>query len=84
MSWTYSRISVHTFRGAGVRGELSGKLPASKLKGLGFKSQLGQQENFLVQGELSVLTLILVLVPPLCYCYTHMHPTCVVLNKVVL
>ena len=66
MFCTYSWISVHTFRGAGVQGELSGKLPDSKLKGLLFKSR--QQETFLLRGQLSVLILISVSVPPLCQC----------------
>ena len=37
------------------------------LKGSGFKSQQERRENFLLQGQLFVLTLILVSVPPLCY-----------------
>ena len=37
------------------------------LKGCGFESLLEQRENFHLQGRLSVLTLILVSVPPPCY-----------------
>ena len=37
-------------------------------KGLGFESLQGWWENFLLLGQLSVLTLISVSVPPLCYC----------------
>ena len=44
-----------------------GRAPDSWLKGHGFESQQEQQENFLLQGQLSVLTLISVSVPPLCY-----------------
>ena len=40
--------------------------PDSWLKGCGFES-LQQQENFLFQGWLSVLTLVLISVPPPCY-----------------
>ena len=40
----------------------------SRLKGHGFESLHEQQDNFLLQGQLSVLTLISVSVPPLCYC----------------
>ena len=38
--------------------------PDSWLKGCGFESLLEQQENFLFQGWLSVLTLISVSIPP--------------------
>ena len=37
------------------------------LKGRGFESLLKRRENFLLQGRLSVLTLISVSVPPPCY-----------------
>ena len=40
----------------------------SWLKGPGFGSWQEWWENFLLRGQLSVLTLILVSVPPLCYC----------------
>ena len=43
------------------------RAPDSWLKGRGFESLQEQQENFLLQGQLSVLTLISVSVPPLCY-----------------
>ena len=36
-------------------------------KGRGFESLLGRRENFLFQGQLSMLTLISVSVPPPCY-----------------
>ena len=39
----------------------------SWLKGCGFESLQEQQDNFLLQGQLSVLTLILVSVPSPCY-----------------
>ena len=39
----------------------------SWLKGPGFKSLQERRENFLLQGQLSVLTLISVCVPPPCY-----------------
>ena len=39
----------------------------SWLKGPGFKSLWERRENFLLHGRLSVLTLISVSVPPLCY-----------------
>ena len=37
------------------------------MKGCGFESQQEWRENFLLQGQRSVLYLILVSVPPLCY-----------------
>ena len=40
------------------------RAPDSWLKGRGFKSLLERRENFLLQGRLSVLTLISVSVPP--------------------
>ena len=43
------------------------RAPDSRLKGRGFKSMQERQENFLLQGRLSVLTLISVSVPPPCY-----------------
>ena len=54
-----------------VRSSLSGggdssvvRAPDSWLKGRGFESLLERRENFLLQGRLSVLTLISVSVPP--------------------
>ena len=44
------------------------RTPDSWLKGHGFESLQEQRENFPLQGQLSVLTLILISVPPLCYC----------------
>ncbi len=43
------------------------RAPDSWLKGRGFESLLEQRENFLLQGRLSVLTLISVSIPPPCY-----------------
>ena len=43
------------------------RVPDSWSKGCGFESLLEWQENFLLQGQLSVLTLISVSIPPLCY-----------------
>ena len=43
------------------------RAPDSWLKGRGFESLLERRENFLLQGRLSVLTLISVSIPPPCY-----------------
>ena len=43
------------------------RAPDSRSKGRGFESLLERWENFLLHGQLSVLTLILVSVPPPCY-----------------
>ena len=43
------------------------RVPDSWLKGRGFESLLKRRENFLLQGRLSVLTLISVSFPPPCY-----------------
>ena len=43
------------------------RAPDLLLKGSGFRSLLERRENFLLQGQLSVLTLISVSVPPPCY-----------------
>ena len=43
------------------------RAPDSCLKGRRFESLQEQQENFLLQGQLSVLTLISVIVSPMCY-----------------
>ena len=48
-------------------GELSGTALDSQLKNCGFVPQQEGQDNFLLQGQLCVLTLILVSIPPLCY-----------------
>ena len=55
--------------GGGGGGENSSvvRAPDSWLKGRGFESLLERRENFLLQGRLSVLTLISVSVPPPCY-----------------
>ena len=41
------------------------------MKGLGFESWQEWGENFLLQGQLSVLTLISVSVLPPCYCIVY-------------
>ena len=43
------------------------RVPDSWLKGCRFESLLEWRENFLLQGQLSVLTLISVSIPPPCY-----------------
>ena len=43
------------------------RVPDSRLKGHGFEFRQEWQENFLLQGHLSVLTLISVSVPPPCH-----------------
>ena len=43
------------------------RAPDSWLKGCGFESLQERRENFLLQGRLSVMTLISVSVPPPCY-----------------
>ena len=53
------------FRGEGNSSVV--RAPDSRLKGRGFESLLERRENFLLQGQLSVLTLISVSVPPPCY-----------------
>ena len=50
------------------------RAPDSGLKGRRFESLLERQENFLLQGQLSVLTLISVSVPP--------HVTATALKKI--
>ena len=50
-------------------------------KGLGFESREEQWDNFLLLGQLSVLTLISVSVPPLCY-HSSMWKDPVILPKV--
>ena len=53
------------FRGGGDSSVV--RAPDSWLKSRGFESLLERRENFLLQGRLSVLTLISVSVPPPCY-----------------
>ena len=69
--WLYSQpmriadtISDMTMRG---RDSSVVRAPNSWLKGRGFESPQERRENFLLQGRLSVLTLISVSVPPPCY-----------------
>ena len=45
-----------------------GRAMDSWSKSLGFESRQEQGENFLLQGQLSVLTLISVSIQPPCYC----------------
>ena len=58
----------HSLWDFGERDSSVVRAPDSWLKGHRFKSLQEQWENFLLQGHLSVLTLISVSVPPLCYC----------------
>ena len=44
------------------------RAPDSWLKGRGFESLQERRDNFILQGRLSVLTLLSVSVPPPCYC----------------
>ena len=60
--WTMLR---HWSQGGGDSSVV--RAPNSWLKGRGFESLLERRENFLLQGRLSVLTLISVSVPPPCY-----------------
>ena len=59
------RLLTSTQHGAGIAQWLERR--TLKLKGRGFESLLERRENFLLQGRLSVLTLISVSVPPPCY-----------------
>ena len=51
-------------RGNNRHGDNSGSVLASQSKGWRFESQQEQQDNFLLQGQLTMLTLILVSIPP--------------------
>ena len=51
------------------------RAPDSWLKGRGFESLLERRENFLLQGRLSVLTLISVSIPPPCY-HSNSYASC--------
>ena len=66
---TYSRLKNESSGlSAGGGGDSSVvRAQDSWLKGRGFESLLERRENFLLQGRLSVLTLISVSVPPPCY-----------------
>ena len=57
------------------------RAPDSWLKGRGFESLLERRENFLLQGPLSVLTLISVSDPPPCY-HSSTYKIPVILPKV--
>ena len=57
-------------RAAREQGWLGGRVADLWSKGLTLRSESLQEwrDNFLLQGQLSLLTLILVSVPPACYC----------------
>ena len=57
------------------------RAPDSRSKGRGFESLLERRENFLLHGQLSVLTLFSVSLPPPCYC-SSMLKIPVILPKV--
>ena len=59
------RVYTHIMGGGGNSSVV--RAPDSWLKGRGFESLLERRENFLLQGRLSVLTLISIPVPPPCY-----------------
>ena len=63
----YSHLSVCMVSRRGGGDSSVVRAPDSWLKGRGFESLLERRENFLLQGRLSVLTLISVSVPPPCY-----------------
>ena len=64
LKYTHTHTHTHT-QGGGDSSVV--RAPDSWLKGRGFESLLERRENFLLQGRLSVLTLISVSVPPPCY-----------------
>ena len=64
-TWQADIQLLHTHHGGGDSSVV--RAPDSWLKGRGFESLLERRENFLLQGRLSVLTLISVSVPPPCY-----------------
>ena len=67
---SFSKLSfgLDVFTGVNGTGDSSVvRAPDSRSKGRGFESLLERRENFLLQGQLSVLTLISVSVPPPCY-----------------
>ena len=72
---THRQTSAHHHKKRNAEKEKEGgggdssvvRAPDSWLKGRGFESLLERRENFLLQGRLSVLTLISVSVPPPCY-----------------
>ena len=61
----YKQLYIDKWAGGGDSSVV--RAPDSWLKGRGFESLLERRENFLLQGRLSVLTLISVSVPPPCY-----------------
>ena len=65
-SWSTYTLSNTEFKWGGGDSSVV-RAPDSWLKGRGFESLLERRENFLLQGRLSVLTLISVSVPPPCY-----------------
>ena len=64
--------SISTFslklRDIWEQGWLSGRVTDLRSEGLGFKSRQRQQENCLLQGQLSVPAHMSVFIPPPCYC----------------
>ena len=65
---TFTFISYHQYLHQGGSGNSSVvRALDSCLKGRGFESLLERRENFLLQCQLSGLTLISVSVPPPCY-----------------
>ena len=65
--WGPYKLKVLNFRRVGGGDSSVVRAPDSWLKGRGFESLLERRENFVLQGRLSVLTLISVSVPPPCY-----------------
>ena len=65
-TWKVKKINAVYFHMGGGDSSVV-RAPDSWLKGRGFESLLERRENFLLQGRLSVLTLISVSVPPPCY-----------------
>ena len=78
-AWSQKRTSFHHQKAAGAS-SVVGALD-SWLKGRGFKSQQMWPDNLFVRVQLSVLTLILVSVPPLCY-RSSMQKIPIILPKV--
>ena len=65
VSWAITCLTVSFTQRGGDSSVV--RVPDLWLKGRGFESLLERRENFLLQGRLSVLTLISVSVPPPCY-----------------
>ena len=65
--WTRGWRSGPPFYSLGSGDSSAFRASGSRLKGPRFESWQEWQETFLLQGQPSVLTLILVSIPPLCY-----------------